>query len=402
MTQPDPAGSIERMSVSALGQLRNCPQAWAYGHLRRLRRIEDTPAIPLEFGTWWHAIRGADAILRGFEANSMRKLPADIQVHDDLPRIPVGPKLKHDEARVLGEQVLEAAADWWKRLPSETRELWLDELRQPLPERLEHADRLWRRRWADDLLHEAPLAVEYRFNASIKGTRVPGVIDELLYDSRRGFAVLKDHKTGRDIQAMSASDDMMEPQLHIYAWAVHKTISEKWGHPLGAISYDRTRSVGPHQPKLTAMGNLAKTPSDYDLDTYRDWAAGPLGAGVEWGEPDSYYVSGAKKGQPKFGVYEPEEKIIEQLSTPAAVAKWNDRTLVPLNQNLIRTHLRSFVGSAKMAGEYAAEYERNGEVHRNLGRGCKWCDFKDLCRAEMIGGPGGDYPLDQFNLQEKR
>lgn len=384
------------LSISALNTLRKCPQQWVYRHLRNLRRAAEVPAIPLEFGTWWHALRAADSYRRGTDLGSLRAPLRSIQLHDDLPKL----TLKGIDPADLRGMILEQAEQWFSNLDGETRDLWLTELRQPLVERLEHADALWTKRWERETAHEAPLAVEWRFRTRIKGTVVPGVIDEIVQDEARGLVVVRDHKTGRDIHSASAADDMMEPQLHIYTYAAMQQV-EDWGLRLNAISYDRTRSTGPQVPKLTAQGNLAKVPSDYDLDTYRGWAAGPLGEGVGWGEPDSYYASGAKKGQPKFGLYLPEDKIIEQLSTPAAIAKWNDRTLVPLNPNLIRAHLRSFVGSARMAASYREEFDNVGEVHRSLGRGCQWCDFRDLCRAEMIGGPGGDYPLDQFNLTQR-
>ena len=53
--------------------------------------------------------------------------------------------------------------------------------------------------------------------------------------------------------------------------------------------------------------------TDYDLETYALWALGPDGDGVPWGEPDAYYVSGAKKGQPKFGLYRLDPKVAENL-----------------------------------------------------------------------------------------
>jgi len=222
-------------------------------------------------------------------------------------------------------------------------------------------------------------------------------------DRKRGLVVVRDTKTGHDLASQTAADDMMDSQLQLYAWGITPLVKDWDVGRVGAVGYDRVRSVAPRPPMLTKSGRLAVRGGEpsigqCDLRTYLDWAKGEDGAGVPF--------PGMKADGSAAGFYQAEDSVIEKLSSPAAASIWFQRTLTPLNVNLVRTHLRSAVDSALDLAASRARVERTGEAARNLTKSCRWCDFAALCRAEMIGGPARDgdsaaYDLADFKLRRR-
>jgi len=393
-----------RTSYSELTAHRICPEAWNYGYHRRLEKDDpaDT-AIGREFGSWWHLLAAADALERGRALGSLRAVPGKLRAVDD------GPVLAGDT--ITREEVLEHAEHWWNTRTPETRELWVDHLGESLPDRLRHLFARWMVRWGEDIALELPLAVELRWTRALPvvnrpegaldpQTEITGAIDEVYLDRKRGLVVVRDRKATKDLP-MSAELDMMDSQLQLYAWGV-APIVKSWGvGRVGAVGYDRVRAVAPQPPRLTQSGRLAvyqgqPSVSNCDLHTYLEWARGEDGQGVPY--------SGRKKDGSDGGRYTVEQSVVEKLSTPAARSIWLQRTLTPLNVNLVKTHLRSAVDSAVDLVASRARVQRTNEAARNLTARCKWCDFHRLCRAEMIGGPESaenTYDLNDFRLRPR-
>lgn len=412
-------------SYSAITTHRACPQRWNYRYERGLEKVDpEDVKVELEFGNWWHALRAADSIERGAEKGSLKWIPSKIKTVDGQPPIPL-PELKDVFAMSEGgylevrKLVLEHADHWWENLASAAKDAWVERLGESLPVRLRYSDARWQERWEDDLRHESPLAVEFFWKRPLPTLSDPdtgevkdtesdllGYVDEIYLDERRGIVVVRDHKSSKALKAASSAEDMMNSQLQVYAWGGSPEVTS-WGHgPIRAVAYDRVRSVHPSAPTLTASGRLAQrggqpSVSGTDLVTYLSWSAGPDGGGVLWGKEDEYYVSGAKKGQPKFGMYQVEDSVIQTLSDPASLSIWHQRTLTPLNSNIVRTHLRSAVDTAFDINRTKFRVEESREAGRNLGDACRFCDFAELCRAEMTGGPDGDYDLQMMRLRQK-
>ena len=403
-------------TYSRIAVHRKCPQRYHYAYIRKLERVApDDVKVELEFGNWWHALRAADSIERGLLHGSLQYAPGKLGTVDghegiDLPTLEEMREDRPDLVRV----VLEAAEAWWSRLPAAARETWQERIGGALPDRLRYVDARWRERWADDLVYERPLAVELHWERDLpaltdKATgehvdpaaTMVGYVDEVYYDERRNLVVVRDHKTHKTLAARTSAEDMMDSQLQVYAWGASPTITA-WGYgPVKAVAYDRVRTTAPKQPKLTATGTLSKSVTDYDLPTYLSFAAGPDGTGAPWGEEGAYYVSGKKKGEPKFGVYQAEESVVRALSDPAAASTWQQRTLTPLNRNIVTTHLRAAVDTSLDITATRARVAETGAAGRNLTNDCKWCPFAELCRAEMTGGAGGDYDLEAMYLRER-
>lgn len=190
----------------------------------------------------------------------------------------------------------------------------------------------------------------------------------------------------------------MDSQLMLYAWGLAPQV-KRWGYPkINAVSYDRCRSITPVPPQLTKSGRLAvrggePSVSGTDLKTYLGWAEGPDGNGV--------FFEGLKKDGSASGLYTAEDKVVEKLQSPASLGIWFRRTRVPLNPNIVRTHLRSALETSEDIDRTIEHVQKYGYAARNLTQNCTWCVFVDLCRAEMIGGGPGDFELADYGLRER-
>lgn len=417
------------LAYSQITTHRTCPQQWMYRHHRKLEKADPMETkVELEFGNWWHALRAADSIERGLEHGSLRWVPEKLGTVDDHEGIDLRGKAPEemstlDALRNLSDRgyldligyVLEEADTWWKGRTGVEIEAWDDRLGEDLPTRLRRVDAAWRERWAEDLPYEKPLAVELYWKRDLPPLTDPetgksedtettmiGYIDEVYLDTRRNVITVRDHKAHKTLAARTSAEDMMDSQLQIYAWGASPTVSS-WGlGPIRAVAYDRVRMAAPKSPSVTSTGTLSKGVTDYDLATYLAFAAGPDGKGAPWGKEGDYYVSGKKKGEPKFGRYLAEETVIAKLSDPAALSSWQQRTLSPLNRNVVMAHLRAAVDTSADVRRTRVRAEETQEAGRNLTKGCQWCPFQELCRAEMTGGPGGDYDLESMWIRPKK
>lgn len=373
-------GGAVSLSYSEITTHRRCPQRWVYRYERGLERVPDPddPQPELNFGTWWHALVAVDAVARGRDHGSLRSAPKRLS----FP----GGKIPAEGMDV--RSVLAAARSWWDALTAEAREAFVGRMGEPVADRLSALYDEWRDEWRSEREHERPLAVEMRWERELlPGTVLVGYVDEVVYDEERRIVLVRDHKSMRSLPARSAVDDMMDSQLQLYAWGASPQVT-RWGMGrIMATGYDRVRSVRATEPKLTLAGTLSKSVTDYGLNTYLAW----VGGGVEY--------PGRKKDGSDAGVYRAEESVVERLATPAARSAWFQRTRVPVNTNIVRAHLSAAAATASDIAATGARASEEGDTGRNLGPDCKWCDFASLCRAQMFGGPDGDYDPAEHGLR---
>lgn len=389
------SGGQQKVSYSQLNTFRECPQKWHYGYVQGYQRDETELArVELEFGIWWAALRAADRIERGRRLDTIKKVPKSLSVGDG----PTSSNIPTDQGHLV-LAVMEAAQRANERMPHEAREMWADRLGEELPDRLSNLDHRYHLRWAEEEEREEPIAVEVGWGRDIgHNTRLGGYVDYVYRDRLRNLVVVRDDKTGKSLGQQSSADDLMDSQLSFYAWGLSPQVAE-WGlGPIKATSYDRVRSVAPKTPVLTAAGALSKSITDYDALTYRQWAqSGPV-----WGTEGETYKTGKRAGEPKWGTYVEDPAITERLSSPAETAKWFQRTLTPVNLNLVRAHLRAATESSRYMRDIREMLANTGEAPRNFGRACKFCDFAKLCRAQMFGGPDGEYAPEDYGLRLRR
>ena len=386
--------SIVKLSQSVLSKYRECPQKGYYEVERRLqRRPSQIYPVALTIGSWWHALRAADALARGRRLGTLVEggVPEEITTTNGGPKFP-------NTASVA--DIIRGASRFMETLTQMERASWDDQRSETLPQTLLRMEKGYRRRWSSTFDNDRPLAVEIPFSREIvtmDGTTyvLEGIADELYWDERLHMVVLKDHKAQAELKASTSGTDLMLSQLQVYQWGLDPVV-ESWGlGPIRAVSYDRARTAVPATPKITVNGTLAKTPSDFDLDTYLSF----VGEGVSWGTEGEYVRSGKNAGKPKFGVYEVDQRVVQDLSTPEAQARWFDRTLTPVNRHVVDTHVVSAVLTAQQIEASREMVKQRGHTIRNFGRHCEFCPMAEICRAEMSGGPRAFFDPEDFNLR---
>ena len=200
--------------------------------------------------------------------------------------------------------------------------------------------------------------------------------------------MVRDCKTSGTLGQVTSLDEMMDSQVQLYAWGLAPDCAE-WGLPSPrAVAFDRVRSKAPKVPRITKAGKLSASVKDYDLRTYLEWCA----EGVPF--------EGMKKDGSAAGTYTAEEAEIERLTSPQTVSQWFARHLTPVSPYLVRSHLQAAADTCSDISRTRVRADRRGEAPRNFGKAaCQFCEFADLCRAQMVGGPGGEYAPEEYGLR---
>ena len=386
------------LSYSSTKQHRLCPAQWAFQRLDRIEANPDTREgadIPVErdFGSWWHALRAVDAAQRGTAHGSIKYIPDEISLPED--------SMPFEQIKTP-ERVLDRLATWWYYAAPATRATWAERLGEDPVTRLRELDERWREQWALDLRYERPIAVELGWERELfvehaddenghYGLRyvLVGYVDEVFEDTRRGVVVARDHKLHRKLGQISRADEMLDSQLSLYAWGAAQRVSELCGKKLQATAYDRVRMTAPKTPVVTKSGTLSKSTTDYDVATYLRWCAG---------QPE---YPGLKKDGSGAGVYEAEQQVVERLSTPGARAEWFARSLTPLSSHTTRAHLQAALDSARTMSATRERHADTNLAPQNFGAACRWCDYAQLCHAQLVGGPSETYDLESMGLRKR-
>jgi hypothetical protein len=370
-----PRKGVGYTSYSGITLHRSCPQAWMYRQLYGLNRPpSDDAKVEMRFGTWWHALRAAEAIERGRRLGSIKFTPKTIKGADDGPQIVTA---DHED---LQGAVLEAAQRWEEAMSEDHAELWKKKLGGFPSALLRALDERYLAAHAESW-NEQPIGVEVKWSRALPDSSVDliGYTDEVYRDVKRGMVVVRDHKTSKQLGAMTAADDMLDSQLHLNAWGLKDRLEEWDCGSVQAISYERVNSVKPTTPKLTAGGKLSKQVTNFDLTTYMAFC-------------ESEEVK--EKG------YLPEPEQIERISSPGYQTKWFQRTLTPINRNIARAHLQAALDTEQDSRKTVDRVQRRREAPRNMtADACKWCDFAKLCRAQMVGGTDGEYQIEEYGLR---
>src|SRR3546814_12908205 len=95
---------------------------------------------------------------------------------------------------------------------------------------------------------------------------------ETLFPYTTLFRSVRDHKTNGTIASAESLDDLLDSQLHLYAWGV----SVHLGINVGAVGYDRARSKPAAQPAVTKAGRLSASVTDYDAHAYLAFTDEPV------------------------------------------------------------------------------------------------------------------------------
>ena len=420
-------------SNSSLSVVRQCERKYAYRYPLKVKPVE-RESHAMAFGSWWHLVRALDSHTRGLKHDSLVAPTPRLTTVDGGPFVDLhggradagglpAQMLKEVEGLPSGAAAFVVADLWWRTLSQEQTEGWLDWLGgATLPEALDELDARWRLHYRDALPSQRPLLVEAKWERQVGDTDLilVGRIDEVVHDLARGVTVVVDHKThGSWPSESDAVLDLMDSQLHLYAWGVSSLLADT-PYSVQALAYDRVRVKRPATPSLTKSGNLSKSTTDYDLWTYLRWVeTGPTYERYKKAVTDDEREQARGVAADALGIpldevtdkqmweyvdltatlTEPDPKVVEALSAPEERDRFFRRHLSPVNVAVVKAHLRAAVAGYEHGNRVRAAVRAGEDVPRSPSKGCQWCDYLSVCRAEMFGSIAGDADPQTFGLQ---
>lgn len=185
------------------------------------------------------------------------------------------------------------------------------------------------------------------------GLELHVIIDLIMEDRRTKLLWIFDHKSRANF---ASSDSMLlDPQLTNYFDAA--TIM---GYtPLGGVVYNEIRTKAPAIPALTAKTGQLTRRKNIDTDSYT-------------------YMSAIKSHGFEVEDY---EEILRHIARNEH-ERFFRRIKLPKDPPMLRIMRRELVQSAREI----ATAERRVSYPRTFDRSCDWCDFKNLCIAQLHGG----------------
>ncbi len=388
-----------RHSYSALQTLQACERRYAYQY--RENYAPAKPSSPAQLrGNAWHAVLQADMLVRGAVQGSLLIKPDEIRVFDGLKldlrwNLGDAPEVRTaDGWETLTPASVCEAVGWWEetQLDSEERELYQAEFGADLSDRLENLYTRYCERWGTEDATQAPLLTEVKWTRlAPNGRELMGYTDAVLWDRERALVVVRDSKSHDSWPSESdAVIDLMDSQLHLQAWGLAPLLRELSDGKLNpqALEFDRVRFKKPATPELTQKGTLAKSTSDYDAYTYRNWCATKP-------RPEPTEVA-KRKGitREDLPLYELDEAVLAGLE--ADRDKFFRRSMKPLSMRAVTHHV-----TAAMTQADRAEKVDSKTAGISPGKHCGWCPFLNLCRATIIGGTPEPLVLADWGLKRR-
>lgn len=198
------------------------------------------------------------------------------------------------------------------------------------------------------------------------GVNLRIIIDRVVEDKIDGGLWLWDHKTRKNFEDME--NMLIDPQLSLYFMG-----ADILGYsPIRGVMYDEIRTKAPTVPAVLKSGQLSQAKSiDTDVWTYMK--------AIKDNELDPSDYS-------------------EMLTLIAVREKGRffRRTSLPKDPPVLKTVVRE----AMATGQQMLDAERRDAFPRCFDKSCSWCDYKDLCIAELYGGD--ITPLIKMNYTERK
>lgn len=194
--------------------------------------------------------------------------------------------------------------------------------------------------------HEETLAVEVKFELDTPDYTLVGVIDRVYRDLDTGLVWVQEHKWWDEVPDESLFHTI-DPQTTIYFPAAQEVL----GVQAAGVEFNYVKSSPPGFPELTTKGAISERPVATDFPTLFRWL--------------------------KANGFDPREykHLLEPL---AATSPFLRRYRMPRHE-LVTDRIRADF-------DRTAHQILGGESPiRNITRGCNWCSYAALCRAELFG-----------------
>lgn len=355
-------------SYSSLSTLQQCERKWALTYREGLRQAGPTPWALLR-GLGWHAVMSQEALRWGQNAGSLlHEAPRSIEIWDGLECS-------------LGLDVCDTISNWELDQESEYLDAMREEYGGLLSDRLDNLRSRFMGGQRLENLFGKPLLVEYTWTREMpNGLSLTGRTDLVYLDEETDQVVVRDWKLNQAWpQTSPAIEDLINSQNHLGAWGVAPMLREHGLVP-SAVEYARARFKKPATPTLTkatakSPARLSKSTTDYDAYTYRYFAHSDEAAEVGYEFDEAYYA-----------------ELLTQRD------KWFRVSRKPLLQNVYSQHVISAMRQAERAESITTE-----NSVPSYGSHCAFCQFSQLCRADLVGGrmPYDEIVPSDFGLRRK-
>lgn len=386
-----------RHSYSSLRTLQECERKFAYRYVEGLSPIGDEP-IKFLRGHAFHALVQADLLQRGAQKGSLLSRPdkftvfqgsLELGINWSNPELPTIASPDHGpELPLTPFTVIDHMRVWEAGLVGERRDAIESDLGASLCDRMTE---LWHRyaaHWFEETNRQLPLLTEqWWMRVAPNGRVLQGRIDAVVYDPETALCIVRDTKTHESWPSESDTVmDLMESQNHMNLWGVApdlRQLSEGLYVPQ-AVEFDRVRTKRPTEPKLTQKGVLSLSIKDFDGYTYTNWCA----------TKPTFEVKVKGQDEPSIEVYTFDQAVYDKAEENREA--WFRRSLKPLSMNAVTAHVM-----AAQAQAARAEVLTTADSGLAPSKNCGWCDYSQLCRAEIIGGKIENLVPQDWNLRRK-
>lgn len=362
---------------SALNTFAQCEQKFTYAYLRQLKRPETEASVPLLRGSWFHALMAAQGWMQGVKQGTLVHQPDTIDLgfeglHDvavDWDTHPQGPVIQRKNGNyflspdAVHTLILDSVFDFMPK--------GLDEEMDNLDEEVWLLYQRYVHRWGHSIAADDVLAVELQWQRTEpqSGITLGGRADRLVR-TPDGRVTLRDHKTTS--QSPTADVRLSQSQAHLYAWGLAEWLDEHDVGQVEAIEYDYAITRTPGSVRLTKAGNLYKNQAT--MDEYA-FCVGLADLGED---PDDEKWAEAR-----------EE--MREVGDP----KFFHRERVPVSEAVVV----NLLDALESADSRAQALSNGAEPVRSTTLMCQWCEFSDVCTAELYDNDASVL-LDGFTERE--
>lgn len=306
---------------------RACPKQADYKYAQRLKPKRGGAA--LKRGVWMHEL---------------------LEIHHSPDRFDYGWREKHDQLSSKFNELFDEEREYYGDLPTIIRKM------------MEAYE--WHYKRDDWIVHETEVTLEAEMPDGRLGR---GKVDAII-ETHDGLYI-GDHKTHGRLPSLTFR--LGDAQKAFYIW-----LALKMGIPVKGFIWNYVKWKLPSVPELvyknTSNPRLGKRQGETDYPTY------------------TAALKQYKQENPNFKIvqeYVDRQRHLKSVrydpENPVLTSPFFERRSLPADLDMVKQIMREFLHTSERMNEYDFSSDR---VERTPGKQCDWCDFRELCQAELMGG----------------